>query len=476
VRPFLLLLFSVFITNIQAQVTWGAPMDIASSSFGNNNPKIVMDNSGDPMVLWNAPGETMFARWSGSGFTSPVVLNPPGIPSAGSNWFGPDISSHGDTVYAVFKETPENLYTSHIYLVSSYNGGLSFSAPVQVDNIGFNLSRFPTLTTDNLGNPIVAFMKFDSLFSNPQWVVTKSVDYGVSFSTDVLASGWSSPTAEVCDCCPGFIGSLNNYVALVYRDNNSNIRDTWAGVSNDGGNTFSAGMDVDQQNWSLTVCPSSGPDGVIIGDTIYTTFMSAATGAIRVYFNKNSLATINGSTSNLLTGSIPGLAQQNYPRMSNYGNKTAVVWKQLVSGNSELAMLFSNDIANGFSVNYDTVAFSNVINTDVALNANNLFVVWQDNGSNTAKYRIGTYPVSEVKEGETGKSLLIYPNPVADKLFIKNKPSDIKEIKLLDIKGRVIETFNTNVNMMSVSDLHSGVYFIELIGGVKTITKKFLKL
>ena len=85
------------------------------------------------------------------------------------------------------------------------------------------MTRFPTITTDDSGNPIVAFMKLDSSFTNARWFVSVSNDFGTSFQSPVLASGWSSPTSEVCDCCPGSIVSSGDNILMLYRENNSNI-------------------------------------------------------------------------------------------------------------------------------------------------------------------------------------------------------------------------------------------------------------
>lgn len=91
----------------------------------------------------------------------------------------------------------------------------------------------PTVIVDDMGNQIVGFMKFNTGFGDARWVITKSTDMGNSFATDVKVSGWSAPGAPVCDCCPSLVGCEGNNVALVNRDNNNNIRDTWAGISNE---------------------------------------------------------------------------------------------------------------------------------------------------------------------------------------------------------------------------------------------------
>ncbi len=113
------------------------------------------------------------------------------------------------------------------------------------------------------------------LFSDARYVVSRSTTYGTSFSADVLASGTAG---DVCDCCPASIVSSGSTAVMLFRNNVSMIRDMWAGVSTDGGLTFPGLMAVDTTNWMLMSCPSSGPDGFIIGDSLYTVFMSTSTG------------------------------------------------------------------------------------------------------------------------------------------------------------------------------------------------------
>jgi hypothetical protein len=284
------LMFSIAISNAQNSITWNTGMNIASSTTGNQHPRIVLDGNGNPMVVWNNLNRCMFSRWNGAAFTAPVMLNPAFMAVAGTSWMGPDIAAHGDTVYVVFKQNPEASDTSNIFCVHSYNGGVTFSSPVQVDNIADSISRFPTITTDATGNPIVAFMKFNSSFLESRWVVAKSTNYGNSFSMDVKASGYSGIGAEVCDCCPGAIVSSGNVTATLYRDNLSDIRDIWAGLSTNNCASFNSGFSLDNLNWYIASCPASGPDGVIIGDTIYSTFMSGVTGNSRTYYSKSSIS------------------------------------------------------------------------------------------------------------------------------------------------------------------------------------------
>lgn len=275
----------------QSGITWNMGMNISTNTYGNMHPRMTLDRAGNPLVIWGKMSDqsAYFSRWNGTMFSTPVKLNPTWMTIATASWQGPDIASHGDTVYVVVKRTPETSDTNRIFIFTSFNGGLSFKPPVELGFIADSVCRFPTITTDATGSPIVAYMKFNSSFMDSRWVVLKSADYGSTFSTDVKASGWGS-SAEVCDCCPGAIVSSGNKTAMLYRDNNSNIRDIWAGISNNNATTFPSGFEIDNNNWMVMSCTSSGPDGVIIGDTIYSTFMSSGSGAYRTYLSKSSIS------------------------------------------------------------------------------------------------------------------------------------------------------------------------------------------
>src|ERR1019366_446603 len=93
------LIVSVAISNAQSSISWNMASDVATSASGNEHPRVVMNRSGNPFVIWHHTSRAMFSRWNGTAFTTPVMLNPSNISVAGASWMGPDIATHGDTVY-----------------------------------------------------------------------------------------------------------------------------------------------------------------------------------------------------------------------------------------------------------------------------------------------------------------------------------------------------------------------------------------
>src|SRR5690348_13693324 len=113
--------FVVFGVYSFAQVTWTSGTNIASSTYGNMHPRIALDASGNPLVVWNGSMNVYFSKWNGAAFTMPVQLNTAPVQVAGASWMGPDIAAKGDTVYVVYKVMPESDTSSHIFLCRSFD-------------------------------------------------------------------------------------------------------------------------------------------------------------------------------------------------------------------------------------------------------------------------------------------------------------------------------------------------------------------
>ncbi|MBK9269993.1 MAG: T9SS type A sorting domain-containing protein [Saprospiraceae bacterium] len=477
----LTVLFVLSLCMVQAQneINWNPAIDLANSQFGNAHPRVAIDGSGNAILVWGRMSDqsVMFSRWTGNNFSTPAKLNPSGLTVASANWMGPEIASKGDTIYIVVKRTPENIHTNRLFLFRSFNGGITFSTPQELAFIADSFSRFPTVAIDQFGNPQIAYMKFNPSFLDSRWVVSKSKDFGLTFESDIKASGWGA-SAEVCDCCPGVLNISDNKSVIVYRDNNKNLRDIWAGISEDESESFTSGVRVDNNNWLVNICPASGPDAVIIGDTLYTVFMSGKNGLYRNYISKASHNFEFATTVNSLTGSIPGLGQQNFPRISTDGNALAVVWKQNIGNQTQLPILFTKNLSTGFSNNYTLVDSDHITNVDVAMHNGRIYVVWQDDNSGTIKFRSGTYETINTEENPSVvNSLKIFPNPNRDEVLFESDEQFDCMVQIYNGKGELVLTTQSNSNgRIPIRHFQNGVYYLTIQSSFGQWAVKILKL
>ena len=270
--------------------------------------------------------------------------------------------------------------------------------------------------------------------------MTRSFDHGVSFLPYVLASGWSGPGSEVCDCCTGSIQAAGDIVTVTYRDNNDNLRDSWAGISYDGGLTFTAGVNIDQNGWEIAACPASGPDGVIVGDSLYSIFMNAEVGIATVYHNATSIS----EATNLPSVPVPlhgSNSLQNMPRIASHEDAVALVWRQSANlGRTDLMLLFTEDIADGFPTLPDTAAYLRVANADVALSENKIYVPWVNPLDWVIRVRTGHYGTSvSTDQLNKTRAFLISPNPANEEWNIDELYSSSEAlINVIDMNGRIL--------------------------------------
>ena len=75
---------------------------------------------------------------------------------------------------------------------------------------------------------------------------------------------------------------------------------------------------------------------------------------------------------------------------------------------------------------------------------------------------------------ELYSSLLIYPNPVNDKLYIITEV-EVEDVVVYDVYGRQQLAVSGQQSAVSVTDLNSGIYFVKVVTENGEIVKRFIK-
>ena len=458
-------------------ILWQQETSVSDGSiFGNIRPRIVLSNNDIPVVInGKAGGKIYSSRWNGTSFDTPISILPEGVSAYITSWTGPSVASRGDTIFIVFKALP--LETGHIYIVKSYNGGISYSDTIRADNHNQGVAWLPSIECDETGNPTVIYMAHDSLWLHPRYMINHSTDLGNTFVGEIDVAG--SIPDEACDCCPAEYVIEGNNHALLYRNNENNIRDIFAVYSSDDGLTFSSYSNLDNLNWNVNFCPSTGPHGIFSSEKLISVFASKASGNYKVYVSNTDLSIGLGNSN--LSSMIPpanNAGSQNYPRISGNGDTIVVVWQEAETSNYDIMCSWTTNYNNeSITTNKEivnTLTSGTQTNPDIVFKNNTIHIVFQDTPSGDVIYKNGTF--NTLNSLELNDQLAkIKPNPSFDGKFYIELPENTN-LDIFDLFGKKISTVQSNYSGGKIVDLGTnyGCYFVVIRQGEKVLRTKII--
>lgn len=456
----------------QIQLNWSSPINVAPG-FDNYRPRIVLTDGDVPVVMWGtASGPVYTARWNGNSFDTPVIAIEAELDPYCTNWTGPDMAANGNDVWVVADCAFGSDF--RVYTVKSSDGGISFGDTVNVSGYS-GLTRFSSIEADG-GNPAVIYMNHSSGWSNPDYTVANSTDGGLSYGSGISASN-SLTGNEVCDCCPPEIAIDGNRQAAMFRNNDNNLRDMWATFSANNGTTFPIGNDIDDSEWVLMSCPSTGPDGFYRGDSLIATWMSGGQGYSRVFVNATSSLDA-GTTPTFMVSDIPSTFPQNYPRIDGDNEVFAIVYQQYASGGADIYMAVSingNTIIDSTDILVSQVTTGSQATPDIAYSNGVFHIVYADDFTDNVVYltaEIGMVGIPESSDLES----FIYPNPVANILHI-NTVGAVDSFIIQSLSGDVVYNGEllSGKGDCSLQNLPNGEYVLTLISnGSKIKSQNFV--
>lgn len=470
-KLFALLTFSLFSIVGVAQ-NLGVAIPVADGSdFGKTRPRLVVEQDGVPVVMWGniTTNKVYTAQLDGNVFTAPVQVTPGNVEAFVENWAGPDIASNEDDVFVTFHSQPEA--DGFVYVVKSSDGGLTFGDTVRAENIGNDQSRFPVMAVGPDGAPTVMFMRFSGNWVDPQYVVANSPDQGISYLDDVSASALAP--GEVCDCCPGALLSEGQRQVAMFRNNDNDLRDLWVTVSTDNGAGFPTGDDVDPNNWMINSCPSSGADGYIDGDSLYTVWMSAGQGYSRVYLASVHLPTAAAGNVQEAAPVQNSNANQNYPRIAGQGDVMGVVYQEAGSGNIDCYITISTD--GGISFSAPTRLHDDPSGTqrnpDITYSNGQFHVVFEDVSAGSIIYRSVEIPMVGVTEFQESLFSLLVQDHSIQVMFSSDGPA---QLSLYSALGQEISRQDVIAGTAEFRVNQAGVYIVRMEQGGRVSSRRLI--
>ncbi|MBT3571069.1 MAG: exo-alpha-sialidase, partial [Flavobacteriales bacterium] len=331
----------------------------------------------NPFIIWSklsSPKSIRAKNWNGTSFDSAVDVVGSDLMPTG--FIGPEIASKGDTVYLIFESL---LHNNHIiYLKKSFDGGLTFSDTIRVsENSNTHKFAMPNVAVREDGNPVISYMECLPNWTDWKQTVRTSFDFGTTFSAAADVS--SLAPGEPCDCCQStMVTNGNDDVFLLFRNNDTNVRNSYIAKSNDGGITFTSAQDLDDVNWVFNSCPTSSPVGAVNNDSIMVVRRNGGSGVNELYKSNVNINDLQKSYFTQLDASNAPLQDKaEIASFKNSPNWSVVVWEENRNGVKECFYSIIDD--NGANLNAgvisDTSIFGHKIEPDISHVYDNNFAI-----------------------------------------------------------------------------------------------------
>jgi hypothetical protein len=479
----IVVLVILFAANLSYAQTYTASAPVSlGSGFGYNHPQIEIANDGNPLVLWTdyANLNINLARHNGTGgFNTPVQLNPPGLEVQSYNWSGPDLSIDGNNVYVVFSSN--GYEAAHIYVVKSTDNGLTFGDTVRVDNLTAGFGQFPDIVALN-DTLWVTFMRHDAGGLNPRYVVCRSTDGGASFSNDVAAG--EILVGEACSCCQPEIIANEDRVILFFRNNASNIREIKGVISTDRGESFTEWISVDDHNFYLNGCPSTGPDArFLTRDTCIAIYRTIVNSSVRIYAHEYDLGANSSIGEVQITPSGATSFSLNYPQIATSNGLIGAVWES--SGNGTDVFFNASSSGIGGLNPANAINISDLAGTqfraDIAISNGLFHMIYSDMPDADIKY-VQITSLAGIPDDEQRMSISAYPNPATDVLNVSirsDKPiTGILSLSTINgqaIRKRVLNVSGFNsTHRIALDGCSKGMYILRVESESETFSKRIV--
>jgi len=458
-RLFIFVHFLSLSISAQIGVIWTESIAVAAPEYGYTGPKIELLADGSPLVIWgkSATHEIFQTRWNGAGFNIPSAVHTGDLHPMIHSVEGPSLATAGDTVFISMETMSNPAYG--MFTIRSLDGGQNFDEPVRIYEDPERRTILPVVNTGPGGQPFVNYISSNNSFTDARYEIVRSTDGGLTYAPPVSANSQEGG-GIVCECCKAGTVISADSVFLLYRNNFSNLRDMWLSLSTDGAENFEYGLDIDNTDWIINSCPTSGPDGVVFDGHLWVAMMSGASMLNKVYLSRIDPVTLELEGQILLAGENSG-SFQNHPRIATNRHIGAVVWQDQYSTDVDVwVTILDEELLQNATLTYPiTNESGSQDNPDIAINADKIFVVYEDASTQQIMCKIGfisNYNTSIYEHLFQVKSPIIYDH----KLYLDD-PSLPDEITIYDNQGKIMHKgARVGGEAISVAGWPAGLYIL----------------
>lgn len=458
----LTLLSSLFLLIIPSlsfsqNLIWSQPIEVASGFPTSLRPRIALDNQDNPIIIFaqNAnPNQLYKTKFNNNAF-EPVVSLVTAAPYV-SSAAGPEIAFADDVIYISFEDENEG-----VYILKSIDGGNTFSDTVRVDNV-HNKAVLPNVNIKSDFNPLLSFTRVNSSWTQINQAVSNSIDGGQTFLQDVSAS-IITPN-QPCECCFSKVVSEGNIQVSIFRNNDNNIRNFYASVSHDEGQSFSDYLEIDLLDWNLNACPDAGPDAYLKNGKLFIAYRSGSLGPNRVFVARVDLTSLSVEQVTPVDEALSSSMVQKYPDIAGDESNVGVVWMDNRSILNDCFFSYSTDGFDSWSNPVyisDSSLMVQFVEPDVAYRNNKFHFVYRNQNQNIILYRTAYF--------QNTSSL----NEVVFNLDINDSKIQLPEYlnyQLFDVSGKLLKSgFESTLD---ISGLSKGLYLLKTPNSVHKFMKE----
>ena len=324
-----------------------------NSAFGLDRPRIVVPESGLPLVMWTSTDDKKIyvSLFNGTDFDEPQSILPDGFDFYGNQNYGPEIDCNENFISIVFHNSLNGV--NSVYFIFSKDGGITFSEPIKIVEEQ-NFIEGAGIHIDSNNNPVLTYETFISADSVNQFVSFGQFtddDSGVLFNLPVIAN--KNTPGVPCECCLGSLASNDENVIFSYRNNINNVRNMYSCSYNFLNQEFNSGFLIDSYNQSLSVCPTEGPKSYLTNNFLVNSFKSYAYSPARI---ATSIVDLNNNQI-VYESEVDwevGYGVQSLPEIAGNDNTFAIVWKEFRYYNFDVFVSIGSSPSSEFLPNFET--------------------------------------------------------------------------------------------------------------------------
>jgi len=299
------------------------------------------------------------------------------------------------TIYILFRvdePTDENFYAGDIYVVTSADGGKSWSPRKRVTRTtGYSRGFFDVKT---MADGEIGAIWLESRAANDTVSIGSTIKFAKTTGQIDFAKE-KTISENVCQCCKTKLYiAKNKGIHVVFRKIfEDGSRDMAHTFSMDNGQHFSQAKNVNPDNWKINGCPHVGPDMVASGKDLHVVWFTMG--------GKGGISTASSADNgqSFTTATTLAGTKASHPQISALPDGSlAVVWDESCEKEGKLEKKIGLQTFHGTGKG-ETIYLTqktNVVHPVIsAVDENNLFVAYTEKVENGKKI---TFQIVKVKQ------------------------------------------------------------------------------